>query len=231
MGRRGIGSHGAGSSAYSPASSPAPSRSGSRAAPKKPGHGATYLVIVMTAASLFGVAVLAAQAAATAPKVSTSAIAKTGGTSSTSPTTGASSGASASARTNSTALPANSGSGLRIVYSEAAKRVWLVSASNAVARTFVVVPGTVPAPIGTFHVTNRLGSTAGTDGTPVQYVVLFNKARVGASSTAFGFDAVANVTGMPPAPTSRTGGIRTTQADAQALWNFSNFDTTVVVMP
>jgi hypothetical protein len=185
----------------------------------------------MTAASLVGVGILAAQAAATAPKVS-SAIAKTGGTTSTPQAKGGSPDASASGtHPNSTALPANSGSGLRIVYAEGAKRVWLVSASNTVARTFAVVPGTVTAPTGTFSVTNRLGSTAGSDGTPVQYVVLFNKARVGGSSTAFGFDAVANVTGMPPAPTSRTGGIRMTQADAQALWTFSNFGTTVVVLP
>lgn len=230
MGRRGIGSRGAGPSAGPSQYASARPQSGSRAAPKKPGHGATYSVLVMTAASLVGVAVLAAQAAATAPKVSSSAIAKTGGTVSTPQAKGGTPAASGT-HSNATALPANSGSGPRIVYGEAAKRVWLVSASNAVVRTFVVVPGTVTAPTGNFSVTNRLSSAAGTDGTPVQYVVLFNKARVDGSSTAFGFDAVANVTGMPPAPTARTGGVRMTQADAQALWTFSNFGTVVVVMP
>jgi lipoprotein-anchoring transpeptidase ErfK/SrfK len=39
------------------------------------------------------------------------------------------------------------------------------------------------------------------------------------------------VTGLPPAATSRTGGIRMAQTDAQALWAFTNFGTAVVVVP
>ena len=241
MGRRGIGSRSAGSRGSGPNGAGSPgssadglsrSQSGSRAAPKKPGHGATYSVVVMTLAALAGVGVLAAQAAATAPKVSTNANAK-GTTSTQHPTkTGTpGTGSGSPAAPDPLALPANSGSGLRIVYGEAAKRVWLVSGGSAVARTFQIVPGNVAAPTGTFQVTNRLSTSAGTDGTPIQYVVLFNSAKVDHISTAFGFDAVANVTGLPPAPTGRTGGIRMAQADAQALWNFSNFGTAVVVVP
>ncbi len=200
---------------------------GSRAAARSSGRGATYSVAVMTLAALAGVGVLAAQAAATAPKVS----AKGNASQSTRAAAGTTGAGTASAHPDTTALPANSGSGLRIVYAETAKRVWLVSASNTVMRTFIVVPGTVAAPPGTFSVTNRLSTSAGTDGTPVQYVVLFNNAKVGGHSTAFGFDAVANVTGLPPAPSGRTGGIRETQADAQALWKFSDFGTPVVVLP
>ena len=230
----GSGSYGTGSLGSS-AHGLSRSQSGSRAARKKPGHGATYSVILMTIASLVGVAVLAAQAAATAPKVSNNATAASSGSTSAhhqpaksgTPSGGTSSGTA----TDPTALPANSGSGLRIVYGEAAKRVWLVSASNAAVRTFIVVPGTLAAPTGSFSVTNRLSATDGTDGTPVQYVVIFNKARVDGTSTAFGFDAVANVTGLPPASTGHTGGIRMAQSDAQALWNFSTFGTTVVVVP
>jgi hypothetical protein len=242
MGRRGIGSNGAGSggagtsgpgSRGSSPDGPVRSQSGSRAAPKKPGHGATYSVAVMTLAALAGVGVLAAQAAATAPKVSTNATAKNSGAPTHQPGKGTPSGAgSASASApDPLALPANSGSGQRIVYGEAAKRVWLVSGGNTVARTFLVVPGNVAAPTGSFKVTNRLSTSAGTDGTPIQYVVLFNNAKVNHVHTTFGFDAVANVTGLPPAPSGRTGGIRMAQADAQALWNFSNFGTTVVVVP
>ncbi len=209
-----------------------PSRQRGRQRPqKKTGRGATYSVVVMTVASLFGVAVLAAQAAATAPQVSNTTT-KNAGKTSGQPTANASGGSSAGGAAGQNALPANSGSGQRIVYAEAAKRVWLVSSGTSVARSFPVVPGTVAAPTGTFAVTNRLSAVTGTDGTPVQYVVLFNKAKVGGgSATAFGFDAVANVTGMPPAPASRTGGIRAAQDDAQALWNFSNLGTTVVVLP
>lgn len=205
------------------------SQTGSRAAPKKAGHGATYSVVVMTLAALAGVGVLAAQAAATAPKVSNTATGQGSGSSASThqPTKSGTPGAgSSSAAPNPLALPANSGSGLRIVYGEAARRVWLVSASNAVVRTFTIVPGTVHAPTGSYGVTNRLSESSGTDGTPVQYVVIFDESH----STAFGFDAVANVTGLPPAPTGHTGGIRMAQADAQALWNFSTYGTNVVVL-
>lgn len=183
----------------------------------------------MTLAALAGVGVLAAQAAATAPKVSTTA--KSGA--SKQPGRGGASAGSFAPAPNPLALPAGSGSGSgpRIVYGEAARRVWLVSSGTTVARTFEIVPGSVAAPVGTFKVTNRLSTSEGTDGTPIQYVVLFDIARVNRASTAFGFDAVANVTGLPPAPSARTGGIRMAQADAQALWNFSNFGTAVVVMP
>lgn len=214
------------SAQYPPTQSPAGQRS--RQSPRKPGRGATYSVVVMTMASLFGVAVLAAQAAATAPQVSNT---NQAGRSTARPTASTAAG-SASGAAAPNALPADSGTGQRIVYAEAVKRVWLVSSGQTVARTFEVVPGTVTAPTGTFAVTNRLSAVTGTDGTPVQYVVLFDKAKVGGgSATAFGFDAVANVTGMPPAPTSRTGGVRMAQDDAQALWNFSTIGTKVVVLP
>lgn len=227
MGRRGIGPRSAQPSSGL-SSSGASNGTGSRAAPKKPGHGATYSVVVMTLAALAGVGVLAAQAAATAPNVSTTATGKS--TPTKHPVNTGSSGAT-TPKPDPNALPANSGSGLRVVYGEAAKKVWLVSANNSVARTFVVVPGTVAAPTGNFTVTNRLSSSQGSDGTPVQYVVIFNNARVDHVSTSFGFDAVANVTGLPPAATSRTGGIRMAQTDAQALWSFTNFGTAVVVVP
>jgi hypothetical protein len=238
MGRRGIGSNGAGSGAAGANGSPArsgsqaaPGQTGSRAAPKKPGHGATYSVGVMTLAALAGVGVLAAQAAATAPKVSANASAKASASAHQQGRPTPSGADSASPAPDPLALPANSGTGLRIVYGEAARRVWLVSDGSTVARTFQVVPGNVAAPTGSFKVTTRLSTSSGTDGTPIQYVVLFNNARVGHVSATFGFDAVANVTGLPPAPSGRTGGIRMAQADAQALWNFSNFGTTVVVVP
>ena len=210
--------------AQRPPNQPPPSRSRQQAT-KKPGHGATYSVVVMTLGALAGVGVLAAQAAATAPKVSTSAAKSKGSTQS------GASGTSTSAATDVNALPAGSGSGLRVVYGEGAKRVWLVSAQNAVVRTMAIVPGTVPAPSGTYTVTSKLSNETGTDGTPVQYVVVYGKIKVSGKSVALGFDAVANVTGLPPAPTSRTGAVRMTQADAQALFNFTADGTDVVVMP
>ena len=183
----------------------------------------------MTLAALAGVGVLAAQAAATAPSVANAAGKAHG---STLPTTSSSATANpaASNATGANALPAGSGSGLRVVYAEAAKRVWLVSASNAVVRTITIVPGTVAVPTGTYTVTDKLSSLTGTDGTQVQYVVLFGKLHVNGASLALGFDAVANVTGLPSPPTARTAAVRMAQADAQALFNFSSGGTDIVVM-
>jgi hypothetical protein len=234
MGRRGAGTRGAsgggpqapsGNDRQAPPGADRPGRG--RQPQNKPGRGATYSVVVMTLACLAAVGVLAVQAAATAPKVSNNA----GRNASGSPRPNPGSSNTASAAPDPNALPANSGSGTRIVYGEGARRVWLVSSSNAVLRTIVAVPGTIPAPAGTYSVTNLQSSATGTDGKPVQYVVLFDKMRYNGSSTALGFDAVANVTGLPPAPTSPTGGVRMAQADAQALWSFSKLGTKVVVVP
>ena len=182
----------------------------------------------MTLAALAGVGVLAAQAAATAPRI---AVAGAKGGGSTQPNQGSSATANSStAATNPNALPNGSGSGLRIVYAVGAKRVWLISASNAVVRTMQIVPGTVAVPTGTYTVTDKRTNVTGTDGTPVQYVVLFGKVTSNGSSLALGFDAVANVPGLPSPPTSRTAAVRMAQSDAQALFAFSSEGTDVVVM-
>jgi hypothetical protein len=223
---------------YQPADRPAPpwqAGGGDREPPAPPrreeprpepgrGRGATYSVVVMTLATLAGVGVLAAQAAATAPRVAQTA--KAGPAPSVSTTTAA----TGSTAPDPNALPANSGSGARIVYAKGAKRVWLVSASNAVVRTMPIVPGTVAVPTGNYNVSSKFSSEMGTDGTAVQYVVTFGEVKVHGSNVGLGFDAVANVTGLPPAPTKRTGAVRMSQADAQALFNFSSDGTNVVVV-
>jgi hypothetical protein len=56
----------------------------------------------------------------------------------------------------------------------------------------------------------------------VLYVVRFG--------SAYGFDAEADITGLPPAPTGQTGGIRMAQLDAQALYRFASVGSTVVVV-
>jgi lipoprotein-anchoring transpeptidase ErfK/SrfK len=184
----------------------------------------------MTVVALFGVAVLAAQAARAAPKVADTARAGSKSAAQTTVSTTVSPAAGGSAA-NANALPANSGSGNRVVYSENGQRVWLVGADgSSVERTFQVVPGTIAAPTGTYSVTRKEPGATGSDGTPVQYVVLFGQRVVSGTSTTFGFDAVANVTGLPPKPTSRTGGVRMAQLDAQALFNFVSVGSNVTVV-
>jgi hypothetical protein len=200
--------------------------------PRKSGRGATFSVLMMTGASLLVIGVLAAQASGAPRLSSASASSSSGqgptGTATISPSSGATSPAKV---VNPLALPADSGSGTRIVYSVEEKRVWLVGADGtSVEQTFPIVPGTVPVPAGTYHVSNRASGETGTDGLSVQYVVFFDNAATVDSSTAFAFDAEADVTGLPPAPTGKTGAVRMAQTSAGAIWYFAPIGTLVVVV-
>jgi lipoprotein-anchoring transpeptidase ErfK/SrfK len=167
---------------------------------------------MMTLAALTGVGILAAQAEATAPHPSANSTAKV-------------SSASTSGSSSATALPANSGAGTRIVYSPSRHRIWLVQGST-VSRTMAVVPGTVTPPAGTYSVYAKSPGSTGGDGVSVVYLVRFDAN----SPTSFGFDAEAGVTGLPPAPKGRTGGVRMEQTDAQVLYQFASVGTSVVVV-
>ncbi|MBR7832397.1 L,D-transpeptidase [Actinospica durhamensis] len=167
---------------------------------------------MMTIAALAGVGILAAQAEATAPHASANSAAKVSAT-------------STNAAPQADALPANSGSGTRIVYSPSLHRVWLVQGST-VSRTMQVVPGTVTPPAGTYPVYAKSPGSTGGDGVSVVYLVRFDSS----SSTVFGFDAEAGLIGMPPAPKGHTGGVRMEQTDAQVLYQFAAVGTDVVVV-
>jgi len=195
---------------------PPETRSAARASGRPgSGRGATFSVLMMTVASLAAVGVLAAQAEATAPRVR----AQSGSASTTKTSTKSGSSSSDGA---GTALPASSGSGTRIVYSPSESRVWLVEGSHTVERTMTVVPGTITAPDGSYSVTSKAPGATGGDDVQVLYVVRFGG--------NYGFDAEANLTGLPPKPTGKTGGIRMAQLDAQALYEFSSVGTAVVVV-
>ena len=180
----------------------------------KPGRGSTFSVLVMTIAALAAVGVLAAQAEATAPRVHSEGTPAS--TTKTTTKTG-----SSSTGTTANALPANSGSGTRIVYSAGQKRIWLAQDST-VERTMPVVPGTQTPSNGSYTVTSKVSSTTSSDGVQVVYVVRFG--------SSYGFDAEQGITGLPPAPTGRTGGIRMAQVDAQVLYSFAAVGTAVVVV-
>ena len=201
-----------------PQGSAPPPRSANRQAPggrPKPGRGSTFSVLVMTIAALAAVGVLAAQAEATAPRVHSQA-----GTAASTTKTTTKSGSS-STGTTANALPANSGSGTRIVYSAGQKRIWLAE-DGTVERTMPVVPGTQTPSNGSYTVTSKVSSTTSSDGVQVVYVVRFGG--------NYGFDAEQGITGLPPAPTGKTGGVRMAQVDAQVLYSFASVGTAVVVV-
>ncbi|MFD4629964.1 hypothetical protein ACFVYR_34305 [Streptomyces sp. NPDC058284] len=125
------------------------------------------------------------------------------------------------------AVPANSGSGQRVVYSVGEDRVWLVEESGKLLLTYEVTPGTVDPPPGTYTVTSRNGSVMGTDGTAVEHVVRFT--AVG--PTSIGFSAAVNGATPKPDPAKKTGGIRESREDGKAMWEFATRDRKVVVIP
>ncbi|OXS34161.1 hypothetical protein [Streptomyces sp. XY006] len=130
------------------------------------------------------------------------------------------------ARRDPAALPDGSGQGARVVYSLRRDRVWLVGANGKVARTFEVDPSTVdPAP-GRYAVTSRSNSVTGSDGVPVEHVVRFTSV----DGVVVGFSSAVDETKAAPDPRVRTGGIRESRADGDAMWTFATIGRTVVVV-
>ncbi|MET9603830.1 hypothetical protein ABZZ17_02050 [Streptomyces sp. NPDC006512] len=125
------------------------------------------------------------------------------------------------------ALPADSGNGPRVVYSLSQKRVWLVAEGGQEPRTFTVMPSTVNPAVGSYAVGSRSGSVTGTDGVPIEHVVRFTSEQ----GISVGFSA--RVDGATPAPdaSKKTGGIRMTRADGDAMWAFATIGAKVVVVP
>ncbi|AZP18521.1 hypothetical protein EJC51_21985 [Streptomyces aquilus] len=145
------------------------------------------------------------------------------------PTATASASPSAGAKKPAaTAVPDDSGTGRRIVYSLGEKRVWLVDASDAARRTFAVWPGTVAPDPGNYTVGTRSGDPiTGSDGVKIEHVVYF--AAKSGKNIAFS-NAVDGSSPPPPAAGIQTGGIRMKKADGSALWTFGETGTTVVVV-
>ncbi|MGW8063674.1 hypothetical protein ACVV2G_15700 [Streptomyces ziwulingensis] len=173
----------------------------------------------LTAAALAAIGVLAHQASAGAPAdLGRSHVTGT-------PAPGASK--APRDRRHPEALPAGSGRGERVVYSVDDDRVWLVGADGTVTRTFRVTPSTVdPAP-GTYAVTSRANRVTGSDGIPIEHVVRF----AGVEGVVIGFSAAVDGSTAKPDPGERTGGIRQTRPDGDAMWQFATIGQRVVVVP
>ena len=129
-------------------------------------------------------------------------------------------------RRHPTALPSGSGTGERVVYSLDDDRVWLVGGTNRMVRSFKVVPGTVDPPPGLYWVTSRSSATTGTDGVPVEHVVRFTSVN----GLTIGFSAATAPRTAAAEPSGRTGGIRETRADGDAMWMFATVGVKVVVI-
>lgn len=131
-------------------------------------------------------------------------------------------------------LPADSGAGRRVVFSEERQRVWLVDADDQVRRSYLV-SGSIydNLALGTFEVYSRSGHAWGIDDSgSMRWFVRFTRGDTGA---AIGFhdipvDEGAQVQTVDQLGTPLSHGcIRQRAADARALWRFAPLGTTVVV--
>ncbi|MET8947352.1 hypothetical protein ABZX30_28340 [Streptomyces sp. NPDC004542] len=119
-------------------------------------------------------------------------------------------------------VPADSGTGRRVVYSLGQQRVWLVGADGKVQRTFGVWPGTVAPAKGAFRVTFRRETGVGSDGVRIENAVYFG--------TANAFSNAVDGSSPSPAPGLRTGAVRERATDGKAMWDFATTGTAVQVV-
>jgi len=133
-----------------------------------------------------------------------------------------------------TTLPADSGTGKRIVFSQSRQRVWLVSGGKHVQRTYLA-SGSVTDNLdpGTYSVYSRSEQAYGIDDSgTMKYFVRFTQGDTGA---AIGFHDIPIDDGHLVQSRAQLGTpqshgcIRQNRPDAIALWDFAPLGTTVVV--
>lgn len=136
---------------------------------------------------------------------------------------------------SATALPADSGTGRRIVFDIARQRVWLVDAEGRVASTYLV-SGSLTDNLhpGRYAVYSKSRWAVGVDDSGVmQYFVRFAHGV----DAAIGFHSIPTKDGRPLQTRSQLGTpeshgcIRQWLPDAIRLWNFAPVGTKVVVTP
>lgn len=185
-------------------------------------RGSSGIVAALTAAAVAVVGLLAYQASANAPDT----VAPKPKTSSSGTPSGAGH-AKPKPKKDPLAVPASSGTGLRVVYALGDRRVWLVDAKEKSTRTFKVMPSAVSALPGTYQVTSRSGTVTGSDGVPIEHVVRFATT----DDVAIGFSAAQDGSMESPDPTLKAGGVRMSRADGNAVWTFATVGAKVVVIP
>jgi lipoprotein-anchoring transpeptidase ErfK/SrfK len=135
----------------------------------------------------------------------------------------------------SASLPSDSGNGKRVVFDITAQQVWLVDATNTVARTYKVSGSRYnQLPTGTFSVFSTSRNTTSWHGTEtMEYMVRFYRGE--RSNIGFHDIPVVTATGAEIQSLAELGVplsdgcIRQDVVDAQALWDFAPVGTPVVV--
>ncbi|MCX5606230.1 MULTISPECIES: hypothetical protein [unclassified Streptomyces] len=178
------------------------------------------IVAGLTAAALAAIGFLGYQASATAPERPPQAAPQA-------PAPAPSPAAGKQDPAKPVPLPEGSGTGVRVVYSVGHKRVWLVGEAGQEPKSFTVMPSTVHPKAGSYLVGSRSGAVTGSDGVPIEHVVRFATT----DGVIIGFSARADGATPEPDPNRKTGGIRMTKADGDAMWAFATINSKVVVVP
>src|SRR5689334_11299894 len=134
----------------------------------------------------------------------------------------------------SNVLPADSGTGRRVVFSKSAQRVWLVNKAGGVTATYLV-SGSVTNNLnpGKYSVYSRSRWAVGVEDSGVmQYFVRFAHGP----HAAIGFHSIPSKLGHPLQKISQLGTpqshgcIRQKLSDAERMWGFAKTGTAVVVL-
>jgi len=136
---------------------------------------------------------------------------------------------------NTYGLPANSGTGRRVVYSRAQQRVWAVDSSGKVVKTHYVSGRRYEPYAGTYSVYSRSMYTYSADNPDIKfrYMVRF---AYGPGGGRIGFHEIPTKFGTPLQSNSQLGQplsggcVRQSTSDAQWMWNWAGVGTKVVVL-
>ena len=132
-------------------------------------------------------------------------------------------------------VPADSGSGRRIVYANSMQRVWLVEGDESVTATYLVSGRRSVPPSGTYDVFSKSEfAFAGHDGITMQFMVRFTRAE---SGTPIGFHSIPYWGSGEPMQTEEqlgefhsAGCVRQALGDAIRLYEWAPEGTVVVVL-
>ena len=132
-------------------------------------------------------------------------------------------------------VPANSGSGRRVVYSKSRMRVWIVEADGTAVRTYLVSGRYNQPTQGTYSVFSRSSFTChlGNSHVCMRWMVRFAHGPTGDN---IGFHEIPRRDGVPMQKDSQlgqalsSGCVRQSTADAQYMWAWAGLGTKVVVI-
>ncbi len=132
-------------------------------------------------------------------------------------------------------LPADSGTGRRIVYSNRGQRVWAVDESGEVVKTHQI-SGRIGTPgVGTYRVWSRSDTTCAVANSAIcwRWMIRF---ALGPNGGNVGFHEIPLKNGQPVQTVDQLGQalsggcVRQATADAEWMWEWAQLDTVVVVI-